>query len=317
MERACVIDLPLLIEKGLAAPMLLFDKVVLSDYIGLVGFVRTMEDSSLMMSRHQMFELRQKPGPQPPRNAVSELTSRLASRVGIERFTEIITERRLNELLDNVEYLIEKGIFLPAPAYITPGFENLTLAKMYPLDYVQPFDASIYIDAIRLRDTSFVPYIMRDLRRVTEVPKSLELQDVLQIILRDLPIPRADIPLDEIIQFRQGGEASRKLWALRNWANKIAETAESPSQIEDEFMALYGTYVDHVRLLDRRLEATTLGLVMTVASDFANNMFHLKVGSALKGLFDWHHKHLDLEKERLDAPGNELSYVRSVEESFG
>lgn len=307
-----MVDTLLLLESGLARPALLFDKVILSDYIGLKEVVRSRLSPDYL--RHLRLDYNHN---LPPRNAVGEFARRLAGRLVNHKSIEIIESiENLDALLNDIDYMIKQGVYAPAPAYLYPGLEHEPLAILYPTLYVQPFDTTLYLDALQQSNMDVKPYIMRDPMRITEVSKPVEQRDVLQLVLKRMPIPRSNIPLQDIIQFRKDGEASRKLWALRNWANKIVKTADNPSEIEDEFMALYGTFVDHMRLLDQDLESTTLGLVMTVASDFVDNLFHLKIGSALKSLVDWRHKKLDIEKERLQVPGNELSYLRAVEETF-
>jgi hypothetical protein len=206
-----VVDLPLLLENGLAPPALLFDQVILSDYIGLVELARPST---------------------PVRNLSLDynVSSELAWLLDLFGAEEVAG---LDALLIDIEYMIEQGVYAPAPAYLSPESKhNVALAVVYPALFAQPFDTTLYLDALQRRKMDVIPYIMRDLRRITEVSTLVEQRDVLQIVLKRMPIPRSNIPLQDVIQFRKDGEASRKLWALRNWANKIVKTADSPSQID-------------------------------------------------------------------------------------
>src|ERR1041385_8570187 len=70
--------------------------------------------------------------------------------------------------------------------------------------------------------------------------------EVLEIVLKKIPVPERDTPWEKIIEFRQDPDSKRKFNALRNWMSEVARMQLSPNEVEVKLETLISDYSQHM-----------------------------------------------------------------------
>jgi hypothetical protein len=145
-------------------------------------------------------------------------------------------------------------------------------------------------------------------------------QPVVDLIIRQLPIPSPRVSLERILDFRSESRAQRQLEQLRGWiANAVADDRPIPL-IEAELRSLLADFQAHMHL--RRLETgwgTVQGL-FGLAGGIVEDLTRMRFGKASErlatGIFSISVRRVELLKSELEAPGRALAYIDTAERAF-
>lgn len=148
-----------------------------------------------------------------------------------------------------------------------------------------------------------------------EDPKAKK-TDVLQIVLRALPIPSEMIPWEAIIDFRNDPNTAFHLLALKNWMAETAKAQLSPLEIEEKVEYLINKYQQHLKLHKMKTKAGTMETVVVASAEFLEDMVKFRWGKIAKSLFSFKHRRVALMEGELTAPGNEVAYIVKARQGF-
>jgi hypothetical protein len=141
-------------------------------------------------------------------------------------------------------------------------------------------------------------------------------QSCLSIILKNLPRPDENTPWESIIEFRNNPEAIRTRKALLQWQNTIVKANKTPNEIYDEFHYLLSQYEHYMKQQKIKIKRSIAKIIVVGVAEFVENLCKLKFKSLAENLFVLGQQSVDLELEKLKAPGKELAYISYAHEKF-
>jgi hypothetical protein len=292
VTRYAIVDTRSAIHDGINAELCLFDKVVVSGLPGIRRALEGIDDPDPLDYR--------------PRHRPEIILRLLLDRLNREGSAPL-DEERVRSFFQDCEYLQAQGAVVEPTV---PGWW---------------WEAALNFDEDRFRNSLSIHrsagahaevFTARSNIDYTAVPDEFGKVEVLQYVLRQVPIPRANVPLQELLSFRadQGNRAS--LSRLQRWITEQSGKTKGPAELEDSFLSAYDDYRRAIALLDNKYLTTSLGLVVSVGAEVVDNLLRVKWGSAAKAVFSWRKASLERQAEEAKAPGNELAYLAALERAF-
>jgi hypothetical protein len=142
-------------------------------------------------------------------------------------------------------------------------------------------------------------------------------EDVLKFLFSQIPMPDENLPWEAIIDYKSDTEVRRRYYALIDWANEVANSNMSISQIEDKYNHLLNEYTYQLNLHKLKTQRTSFEILVTTAAEIIENVAWLKFGEVAKTLFNISKAKLDLLEAETQLKGRELAYIFDVNQKFG
>jgi len=139
---------------------------------------------------------------------------------------------------------------------------------------------------------------------------------VLEVVMRQMPLPDPDTPLEAILDFRADEAAVRALRHLRSWMNDIARKSLKAHEIEDGLRTLNDQYREHMRLHRMKHHNGVLRTLVTVPLDIAEQLAKLRFKAAFEALLVLQQRRLALTEAELKAPGRDVAYIVRAQDEF-
>jgi hypothetical protein len=142
-------------------------------------------------------------------------------------------------------------------------------------------------------------------------------QDVVQVVLNAFPTAGEDVPLEDVIAFRDESRSEGLPQALRVWMNEMASAKLSPIEVSDKPEDLISRY-ERALKLERMSRGT--GIVetfVTTTAEIAESLMKFQWSKAARKLFEVRHKQIDLMKAEMGLPGREVAYIVNARGRFG
>jgi hypothetical protein len=151
----------------------------------------------------------------------------------------------------------------------------------------------------------------------THVPgKNVARADVIQLVIKDLPVPGESHSFDDILAFRDEARSAGLTQSLRVWINEMASGKLSDVAVSDKLEDLVSRYERTLKL--EKMSRTT-GVVETLVcttAEIAESLVKFQWSKVAKKLFDVRHKQIDLMKAEMTLPGREVAYIVKARERF-
>lgn len=141
-------------------------------------------------------------------------------------------------------------------------------------------------------------------------------QGVVEVVLRALPVPGDDVPLDYIMDFTQDAETQRRLERLDLWMRRAAQSGRELQDIGLELEERVHEFDAHMRLAEMQHETSGLRLLLTVPLGVIEELAHLKPKGALDVVFNFRDRKASRLEAELKAPGGALAYLYEAERRF-
>src|ERR1041385_1032873 len=139
---------------------------------------------------------------------------------------------------------------------------------------------------------------------------------VVEIILKQMPMPDETTPWEKIIDFRNDEFASRARRRLRRWIRKAAENSASPANIADDLQELIEQYDDHMNVHKIKISRGVLRTVITSIANVAEDLVHLRFSNMVSAFFSATDRKIALLEAELSAPGREVAYLSLARSTF-
>ncbi len=156
--------------------------------------------------------------------------------------------------------------------------------------------------------------------RFAHVPKIVPIQTTLatvaQVSINAMPQPSDNVPLDQILRFKQDPDTKRKFSAFRRWIRSAAEGTAQPSHLADELQSLTQDYEQHMRVHELKINRGVLEIILTTAADLLEDTVKLRFGKLARLPFSLSHRKIALMEAELNAPGRELAYIIEARKEF-
>lgn len=159
-----------------------------------------------------------------------------------------------------------------------------------------------------------IPNLFPDLKGVIKSKK----HHVLEIILKELPMPTEDVAFEQILDFRKDEDSRNKLKSLRHWwTNTLRKGELSPNEIGEELEFSLHKYEERMKVMKMKYQKSVFRILLTIPFDLIENLIKLKFSSAFNALFTFQDLRLKFIIEELSAPGRELAYISKAKDIFG
>jgi hypothetical protein len=140
---------------------------------------------------------------------------------------------------------------------------------------------------------------------------------VLDIVIKQFPIPSDDTPLEAVLDFRSDRAARDALRRLRRWMQKIATKELPANEVADELEEMLDQYTEHMRLHKLKYEIGSIRTLVSIPLGLLEHLTRLRFKSALDALFTLRDQQLALSEAELKAPGRDVAYIVRAQEAFG
>jgi hypothetical protein len=139
---------------------------------------------------------------------------------------------------------------------------------------------------------------------------------VLEVVMRQMPLPDPDTPLEAILDFRADEAAMLALRRLRSWMNGIGRLTLKPYEIEEGLLTLNDQYREHMRLHQMKHHNGVLRTLVTISLDVAEQLAHLKFKAAFEATLVLQQRRLALTEAEMVAPGRDVAYIVRAQDAF-
>jgi len=145
-------------------------------------------------------------------------------------------------------------------------------------------------------------------------------ETVVNLVVRHLPVPHDDIPIKDVLAFRNDEEQQTKLSRLRRWirssAKKVTEQEADMEDLEVELESLVEDYKEYMRVQKMKWHATSFETVVTMTAQMLEGLAKLKLKDVVDSLFTLRKSKVGLLEAELKAPGREIAYLVTAGERF-
>ena len=139
---------------------------------------------------------------------------------------------------------------------------------------------------------------------------------VVEVVMRQMPMPDPDTPLEAILDFRADEAAVLALRQLRAWMNGIARQELKAHEIEEGILTLNDQYREHMRLHHMKHHTGVLRTLVTIPLDIAEQIAHLRFRAAFEATLVLQQRRLALTEAELAAPGRDVAYIVRAQDEF-
>lgn len=237
-----------------------------------------------------------------------------------------------------LEYLLNKGIVRDTSHYINQSglsmqeIEDLrNSAMVYERQIWQKerTDPNALFGMVALADTAINSRIRADALIVGKVPSMMAIPifstnnyniasvatkqtEVLQIILRNMPLPSPHLSWEHLIDFHKNPEARKRRNNLKRWISLISSGEKHLHEIEDELEAGLDAYEEYMKIQKIKYEYGIFETLVTTTAEVLENILKLRIGKLARLPFEISKKRIDLLDAELKAPGREFSYISYI-----
>lgn len=145
-----------------------------------------------------------------------------------------------------------------------------------------------------------------------------ETQDgIVELVLKALPLPSDDIPLDAILAFTSDDETRRRAGRLDIWMRRQAQSGTDLQDVALELEESLHEFTSYMRLADMRHKTSTVRVLIALPLGVIEELVHLRPKGVLDVVFEYRDRKATRLEAELSAPGGALAYVYEAERRFG
>lgn len=142
-------------------------------------------------------------------------------------------------------------------------------------------------------------------------------EDVMRVVLKQLPIPDDTVPLQDILDLRNDPEFIKKRDRLWSWTRETASKNWDFSVISDEMRIRSQEYSDFMTHAGIKTRLTAMGLILKSSIEFIQNLKDFNLTKLTEPLFSISTEKANLNIAELTAPGKELALIPYLESKAG
>jgi hypothetical protein len=215
-----------------------------------------------------------------------------------------------------------------APDDVIVGLSDLyysslsTLEQEYPTAEIAALEAGAAIFNIDIALTRLISYIMWLDRKelvypvvfpfdsIEALPKHLsKRQEVLSVVLKQLPMPTESLPLEDIVFFKKDSDTKYKFAKFWKWVRKTASEDYNKHELEEEIDWLITDYNHHLKKLTEKINNERVEVLITTTVELLEDLVKLRWSKGVKAFFELRKQQVSASDEELKLPGSELAYV--------
>ena len=142
--------------------------------------------------------------------------------------------------------------------------------------------------------------------------------NAIEVTLNNIACPPSNIPWEDLVHFRNEKESQALHRNLRRWIRNVSTTGcfQNKLHFEDELLSMLDDFESYMKIQHQKYDHGSIASLANISMNVFENLGNLKLGSALRGLFDVRGRRLQLEESKIIAPGREVAYVSRVNKRF-
>jgi|GEM_PF-6223236 len=145
---------------------------------------------------------------------------------------------------------------------------------------------------------------------IKELPEDFaQAHQVLSIVLKRLPTPSEDLPLEDLLAFKRDPDTQYKLAKFWHWTNKTAKGMSSQHELEEEIDWLITDYSHHLGQLTKEVNSERVEVLVATPVEVLEDLVKLRWGKVVRAIFALHRKKISAHGAELKLPGSELAYI--------
>lgn len=141
--------------------------------------------------------------------------------------------------------------------------------------------------------------------------------DVVQVVLKDLPLPKSNHGYRELLDFRAAAREHGLVQSLRVWINEMSTGKLSTVEVSDKLEDLVSRYERALKLERFTRDSGSLEMIVTAVAEAAENLVKFRWSRLASSLFSVRHRKVALMKAEMTLPGREVAYISKAREGFG
>lgn len=138
--------------------------------------------------------------------------------------------------------------------------------------------------------------------------------EVLSVILNNYPVISSDIPIRELIDFKNDDETKYRYKMFRDFINQLSKGNLNKSEIEDRIEYLLSEYEKQLKVYRLKYSYSSLEAIVIPIIEFIENVAKLNWSKAAKGLFAIGKSEIDFLQSELNFKGREVSYLHLLKD---
>jgi hypothetical protein len=214
--------------------------------------------------------------------------------------------RALIDLLSNAESALDK-------AYPTAERAARETAAAY---FNMDIAVSRLISYILWRDREEFAYpVVFPLQMVKGLPEDFaQTHQVLSIVLKRLPTPVEDLPLEDLVAFKRDPDTQYRFARFWHWTNKIGKGIFNQHDLEEEIDWLITDYSHHLEQLTKEVNYERAEVLIATPVEMLEDIAKLRWGKVVRALFALGKRKISAHSAELKLPGSELAYITDASE---
>lgn len=173
---------------------------------------------------------------------------------------------------------------------------------------------SIYLNSI-YPENEYIP-IQKEYFPTLQEDKTPKDQ-VINLVLKEFPIIDSDVPIEQVIEFKEERELKLRYFELRDFITNLARENLSHSEIKDKLEYLLHEYEEGLKQAKLKYTTSTLETICIAGAEFIENLAKLKFSSAVKNLFELNMQNFELLEAEKNLKGREVSFIYYSNQRFG
>lgn len=138
----------------------------------------------------------------------------------------------------------------------------------------------------------------------------------LHIIVKRFPQPRGDLPLQEILKFRERARDRGLVQKLRNWTTDTASGTLEADEVSDTLEAVLSDYENALRDARMARDFSHWQTIVITTARIADSFLTCRWSDAVTRLFEITRRQIDLTNVENSAPGREVAFLVKAQERF-
>jgi hypothetical protein len=141
--------------------------------------------------------------------------------------------------------------------------------------------------------------------------------DVVNIVLKQFPMPSDEHSLEDIFEFREWARGENLPQGLRVWMSEVAKAQLTAREIEDKLEYLIGEYARGIRIHRMRESQNLLQTLLLSTAEVGEHLVRGEFRQAIEPFLGVQTRKAELLKQEMMLPGREVAYIVKARERFG
>jgi hypothetical protein len=171
-----------------------------------------------------------------------------------------------------------------------------------------------YLSKLANSEFDYIPIMSNP--KLYEPQNVFDKQYVFRYILKEIPEPALDVPIEKLFEFRHDLDTKEKYYNLVSWINSVSQKEITNSEFEDIYYSLYYSYLAQFKLHKVEYKSSTFEILVNGVAEFFENALKLQFSKLSNSLFKLGKANVEMITSELNIKNRELAYIVKANENF-